>query len=101
MSLEIANEKNSPALPTDFTGITGRGKADLQVPSQINPSSSLNEILIFARQQNASDVHLGALKPIVFRQFGQLKNITAEPLDCRPNHALDPHRVTQKHFGPL
>ena len=36
-------------------------------------------------------MHIGALKPIIFRQFGQLKNITAESLNCGPNQTFD-HR---------
>jgi len=52
------------------------------MPTQISPTSSLNEILIFARHENASDVHLGALKPIIYRQFGRLKNITTETLSA-------------------
>jgi len=80
MSTKTSNDKESVGLPVNFTGITGRGKADLQLPTQIGPSSSLNEILVFARHEGASDVHLGALKPIIFRKFGQLKNITTEAL---------------------
>jgi twitching motility protein PilT len=82
MSTEASKEKESAVLPVNFTGDSGRGKADLAVPSQITPNSSLNDILIFARHENASDVHIGALKPIIFRQFGRLKNITTEALNA-------------------
>jgi len=74
------NQKESQTLPVDFTGITGRGKAIIEVPAQLTSASTLNEILVFARQKKASDVHLGALKPIIFRQFGHLKNITTDAL---------------------
>jgi len=82
MSINATNDKGYAALPENFTGVTGRGKPDLAIPSQVNASSSLNEILIFARQENASDVHLGALKPIVFRKLGSLKSITTETLSA-------------------
>ena len=82
MSTETSNKKESAALPVDFTGNSGHGNTDLAVPSQIGPNSSLNEILIFARHENASDVHIGALKPIIFRKFGQLKNITTDLLNA-------------------
>jgi len=82
MSTHASGEKESPVLPVNFTGITGRGKTDLAVPSQVSPTSSLNDILIFARQEQASDVHLGALKPIIFRKFGRLKNMTTESLNA-------------------
>jgi twitching motility protein PilT len=82
MSINTDNDKRSAVLPVNFTGKTGRGPADLAVPSQINKNSSLNEILVFARNQNASDVHIGALKPVIFRQFGSLVNITTELLNA-------------------
>jgi twitching motility protein PilT len=48
----------------------------------LTSSSTLNEILVLARNKNASDVHLGALKPVIFRQFGRLVNITTENLNA-------------------
>ncbi len=88
MSGNIVNENAPAPLPVHFTGTTGRGTADLAVPSQINSGSSLNEILVFARQDNASDVHLGALKPVIFRRFGKLKNVTAENLSAEQIEVL-------------
>lgn len=82
MSTNISNDNEFVSLPIDFNGVTGGGKADFTPPAQINPDSPLNEILAFARGKNASDVHIGALKPIIFRQFGQLKNMTTEILDA-------------------
>ena len=82
MTSKIINEDKPNSLPINFTGITGRGQPETAAPSQINHQNSLNEILIFARHKNASDVHLGALKPIVFRQYGKLKNITPENLSA-------------------
>ncbi len=46
----------------------------------ISSNSTLNEILIEARQANATDVHICAQKPIIFRQLSQLKNLTNEPM---------------------
>jgi len=89
MSTHTSNDNEPAALPMNFTGNAGRGNADIKIPAQISPNSSLNEILAFARQQKASDVHLGTLKPIIFRQFGKLKNITAEILnEDQINHLI-------------
>jgi twitching motility protein PilT len=44
--------------------------------------TSLNEILIAARRENASDVHIGAGKPVIFRQLGRLKPVTTEALNA-------------------
>ena len=86
MTHDITDNKES--LPINFTGITGRGPAQFPVPTQISISNSLNEILAFARHLNASDVHLGASKPIIFRQFSQLKNMTSEILDAEKISSL-------------
>jgi len=80
MCAQTANINEPVTLPVNFTGNPGRGAAVLAVPAQITSNSSLNEILIFARQQKASDVHIGALKPVIFRQFGRLKKMTDEIL---------------------
>jgi len=80
MSIQANDEKEPVSLPPHFTGTTGWGPANLTIPSQIGPASSLDEILIFARHENASDVHIGAQKPIIFRQFSRLNNITSEVL---------------------
>jgi len=82
MSPHTPIEEDPVGLPVHFTGNSGRGKTEMAIPSQVGVHSSLNEILVFARKENASDVHLGALKPIIFRQFGRLKIITTEVLDA-------------------
>ncbi len=81
MSIDNVNEKSSGVLPVNFNGKSGRGKAELAVPATIDTNSSLNEILIFARNDNASDVHLGAQKPIIFRKYSHLVPMTKEILN--------------------
>ncbi len=41
---------------------------------------NLNDILIKARQDGASDVHISANAPVAFRRFGKLHNVTLENL---------------------
>jgi len=81
-------EKKPNRLPSVFTGTTGRGTATIQVPSQMHINLSLNEILIIARKENASDVHLLPKKPVIFRKFGQLKNMTQEVLSSDQIRAM-------------
>ena len=88
MSIKYTDENGNPALPANFTGTAGGGSPEIQVPTQLGPESSLNEIFAFARHHNASDVHLGAQKPVIFRQFGQLKNITAENFNAEQISSL-------------
>lgn len=45
--------------------------------------SSLNEILVFARKEKATDVHLSPASPIVFRQLGKLKHVTTTPVSAQ------------------
>ena len=78
----------STKLPENFTGSTGLGTPTLTPPTQITTSSTLNEILVFARAKNASDVHLSAQRPVIFRQFGQLKNISEHTLSAEQVFAL-------------
>ncbi len=73
-------KKDSANLPRTFIGHTGRGSPTFAVPIQLTTTSSLNEILAFARKEKASDVHLTAEKPLIFRQFGVLKPQTTEKL---------------------
>ncbi len=75
-------------LPDTFVGITGAGTPSFQPPSRISPLNSLDEILAYARHKKASDVHLTAERPIIFRQFGKLENITAEKISATQIHML-------------
>ncbi len=45
-------------------------------------SSSLNDILAAARREKASDVHLSAQNPLIFRVNGQLKIMDPQPLSA-------------------
>jgi twitching motility protein PilT len=78
MSQMVSNEKAITALPSEFVGHTGRGASTITPPAELTQHSSLNDILIFARKENASDVHLSAQKPVIFRQYTRLKNITTD-----------------------
>ncbi len=80
--------KDSASLPNTFIGNTGRGSPAFSLPAQITATSSLNEILAFARKENASDVHLSAEKPLIFRQFGVLKHRTTKKLSAAHIRAL-------------
>ncbi len=67
-------------LPEKFFQETGAGDATFTAPSQITSENSLDEILAFARMQEASDVHLCVNNPIVIRKFGKLLKLSDVPL---------------------
>jgi twitching motility protein PilT len=67
---EIKKDKNT--LPKEFIGETGFGQLKTAIPVQLGKQSSLDEILLFARSLNASDVHLIAKTPITFRKAGTI-----------------------------
>ncbi len=50
--------------------------------------SMLDEILLLARRQKASDVHLSAGAPVVLRRFGVLKQVTTERLPAERLSAM-------------
>lgn len=88
MSYLIPNDKEASALPGYFTGRSGKGPALLKMPEKISAGISLNEILIYARKLGASDVHLSPLNPVIFRQYGQLKDMTPNSLSMNEIRAL-------------
>lgn len=63
-------------LPKDFVGQTGQGAASVLPPPALSPDHSLNEILVYARFNKVSDVHICSKNPIIFRRFGTLKPAT-------------------------
>ncbi len=88
MSRSNPNEQNTSNLPINFTGTTGKGIPTITPPTQISSGLSLNEILIFARQENASDVHLSPQRPVIFRQFSRLKNMSSNILSAQEINSL-------------
>lgn len=61
----------------DYTANT-KDPLEVHLPKKISSTHSLNEILAFARKENASDVHLSPQNPIVFRKAGRLIPITSD-----------------------
>ncbi|MBP9855128.1 MAG: PilT/PilU family type 4a pilus ATPase [Candidatus Omnitrophica bacterium] len=80
---EKSQYKSSEALkslPKEFISYAGIGACQIKLPSQLSLSNSLNEILVFARSVNATDVHLSPGTPIVFRKYTELSPQTEELL---------------------
>lgn len=71
------------ALPREFTESDGTGPAAAPAPAQLNLKCTLDEILVFARTNQASDVHLSVNNPILFRQSGSLQPQTQEKLSAQ------------------
>ena len=67
-------------LPAHLLKETGRGERTMKCPAQLTPESSLNEVLLFARKQQASDVHISSGSRIFLRRVGDMTPFTAEPL---------------------
>lgn len=80
MSEMVSNEKEIKSLPSEFVGLTGKGTPTIVPPAELTQHTSLNEILVFARKENASDVHLSSGKPIIFRQYSRLKSVSTDSL---------------------
>ncbi|MEI7999347.1 MAG: PilT/PilU family type 4a pilus ATPase [Candidatus Omnitrophota bacterium] len=77
--VEIDSNEEDSLTPTKRTGeAVAHGSGNVQAPRQIGLSNSLNEILAFARNEKASDVHLSAQNPVIFRKFGHLIVMTPD-----------------------
>jgi hypothetical protein len=50
-------------------------------PASVSPESSWEELLAFARQFDAADLHLSAGNPILLRRYGALQAVTQSALD--------------------
>lgn len=59
-------------LPAQFIGHSGRGTLRVAIPSRVSPGSSLDEILLYARNQQASDLHLNPNQPIGLTRVGKI-----------------------------
>ena len=71
-------------LPKSFILNAGANQSNVQIPDELTLNSSLDEIFLYARKLNASDIHLSINYPVLVRQFQSLKAITKENLsrDC-------------------
>ncbi len=84
MPEDTSNENQSLNLPKQSMEILSHSAAGrVHAPRQIGLSSSLNEILAFARKEDASDVHLSAQNPAYFRKFGRLTSMTSDILSAQ------------------
>jgi twitching motility protein PilT len=63
-------------LPEHLVKETGRGECAIKCPMQLTVDLSLEEILLFARKQQASDVHISAGARIFLRRLGVMTPAT-------------------------
>jgi twitching motility protein PilT len=68
---------------------------------KINPTrvkTVLDDILLLAREQNASDVHIAAGNAVMFRRFGEFKPVNAEILTADKVHAILTEGLPERVF---
>ena len=70
------SDPEDAVLPKDFIGSAGDGPCAIVGPQQITEDTTLNELLVGARENDVSDVHLCCTSPVLFRQYGQLLPLT-------------------------
>ncbi|MBU4478732.1 MAG: Flp pilus assembly complex ATPase component TadA [Candidatus Omnitrophica bacterium] len=91
-------ESRAKRLPSDFIGKTGEGTCRIQPPEKITVESCLDKILVFARNKNATDVHIAVGSRIFFRISGILKaqtegTVSEEQLQKTIRSVLDAEKL--------
>jgi len=88
-------------LPADFIGTAGDGICSITAPESITDKTTFNELLVGARENDVSDVHLCSTSPVIFRRHGQLLPLTEEniTLDFLRN-MIEPD-IAPKHIAEL
>jgi twitching motility protein PilT len=67
-------------LPQHVLQPSAFGSCSVQCPLDLSTFSTLDEILLFASQAKASDVHLSVGSPVIFRKFGFIHRMTTDTL---------------------
>jgi len=80
--------EQKPISRKSLLGLAGDGECKIQIPSQITIENSLEEIFVFARQEQASDIHICAESAVIFRKFGSLVAQTQEKLTAQRTQEL-------------
>jgi twitching motility protein PilT len=86
-------------LPAHLVKETGQGTCAIKCPAQLTADSSLNEILLFARRQQASDIHISAGSPVFLRRFGSMSPATTSPLSGERVAALLKYAIPPEKWG--
>jgi Tfp pilus assembly protein, pilus retraction ATPase PilT len=74
-----AAEKPAKALPSHFAVESGEG-APVQAPESLSPTTSLAEMIAFARKFNATDIYLYPDRQVAMRQSGNIVPVTEEAM---------------------
>ena len=74
-----AAEEPAKALPTHFAVESGEG-APVQAPESLSPTTSLAEMIAFARKFNATDIYLYPDRQVAMRQSGNIVPVTEEAM---------------------
>src|SRR5512142_2187634 len=86
-------------LPPHLIKETGQGVCNVKCPARLTPESSLNEILVFARFQQASDVHIAAGSRIFLRRAGVMAPVTETALTTERVAALLKFAIPADKWG--
>ena len=74
-----AAEEPTKALPSHFAVESGEG-APVQAPESLSPTTSLAEMIAFARKFNATDIYLYPDRQVAMRQSGNIVPVTEEAM---------------------
>lgn len=74
------DEPDGESLPLNFMQPNGMGQLAEPIPAAINQQSTINQIFLYARSIQATDVHICCGTPITCRVAGTLTRVTEAPL---------------------
>ncbi len=79
-AVAVATEEESDKLPAMEPESREVPPLQIMIPEAVTPQHSLDEILLFARNNSVSDLHLIPGAPITMRHFTSLHGMSQEPL---------------------
>jgi len=97
---ESANDSTTPSLPSMEHESRTAENLTIVVPEQITPQNNLNEILLYARNNVISDVHIMPFAPITVRRYTSLmpigeEKVTPERIEALLLESLPSNRMAE------
>ncbi len=95
----VTEEKKGDSLPPMEQESRTPEMLTIPIPEQITPQNTLNEILLFARNNSISDVHIMPFAPITARRYTKLISVGEEKINPERIKALLLETLPEKRMA--